>query len=88
MNQRKHWLVRPKSIRMLWVAGGVILALTVVAEAFIETHPRFALSGVFGFNAWYGLSACVAMILISKVFGIMVKRSDSYYDQSDGDQES
>lgn len=82
MNDQKHWLVRPETIRLLWIVGGVILALTVIAEAFVDLHPHFPIEGIFGFNAWYGLLVCVAMVLGAKVLGILLKRTDSYYDET------
>ncbi len=79
-DRKPHWLVRPGTIRLLWVAGLAILALTVWAETFIEPHPYFHIDGFFGFNAWFGLGACFAMILFAKLLGVFLKRKDTYYD--------
>lgn len=88
MNQQKHWLLRPETIRKLWIGGFAILALTVMAEAFIKNHPYFTMESIFGFAAWFGLSTCVAMVLAAKVLGILLKRSDRYYDEPEKDQDS
>ena len=77
---RKHWLVRPENIRKLWIVFIVILALTVIAKLFVESHPYFDIEHVFGFNAWYGFAACVAMIVAAKALGVLLKRKDTYYD--------
>ncbi|MDH5798719.1 MAG: hypothetical protein OEZ19_09140 [Paracoccaceae bacterium] len=79
-DQKLHWLVRPATIRLLWGIGIAILALTVWAETFIEPHPYFKIDGIFGFNAWYGLGACIAMILFAKFLGVFLKRKDTYYN--------
>lgn len=79
MNERKHWLVRPETISKLWVAGFAVLAITVIAEFFVEFHPIFSGEGIFGFNAWFGLATCVAMVVTAKALGVMLKRSDAYY---------
>lgn len=79
MNERKHWLVRPETISKLWVAGFAVLAITVIAEFFVEFHPNFSVEGIFGFNAWFGLAICVAMVVTAKALGVMLKRSDAYY---------
>jgi len=76
-----HWLVRPETIRKLWVGFIVVLALTVVAEFFVEGHPHFGIDGWPGFNAWFGFIACVIMVFGSKLVGMLLKRPDTYYDE-------
>lgn len=75
-----HWLARPGTISLLWRVFIAILALTVLAELLIETHPHFAVERLFGFNALYGFLACAALIVIAKVLGFVLKRRDTYYD--------
>ena len=60
----KPWLERPRTIRLLWIIFIGILALTVIAQVFLHPHGYFGLDGTFGFNAWYGLLSCVAMLFI------------------------
>jgi hypothetical protein len=78
--QQKHWLVRPSTIRMLWIIGLIILALLVIGDALVHGHPAFAIDGSFAFYAWYGLIGCLAMILAAKGLGAFLKRKDTYYD--------
>ena len=84
MNEEKHkdihWLVRPKTIKMLWVAMFIILAITVFIQFFAHIHGHFGIDESFGFNAWYGFIACILMVFISKLLAIFVKRKDSYYN--------
>ncbi len=75
-----HWLVRPATIRRLWVAMFVILALTVAVELLTAHHPIFGVDGSFGFNAWFGFGSCVVLIVLAKVIGIFLKRRDTYYE--------
>lgn len=79
--REKHWLTRPETIRKLWFVGIGILALTVVAEIWTHPHPYFGVDGTFGFNAWYGLVTCAAMVVFAKGLGVFLKRRDDYYDQ-------
>jgi len=80
-----HWLMRPRTIRRLWIGGGVLLAGLVFADFFVHGHPSFDLDGTFGFYAWYGLLTCVAMVLMAKGLGVFLKRKDSFYtDDGDG----
>ena len=75
-----HWLVRPETIRMIWIISIIVLAITVLADFFVEHHPYFEIDGTFGFGAWFGFGACVILVLGSKVLGAILKRQDSYYD--------
>jgi hypothetical protein len=80
-----HWLTRPETIRRLWHAFIAILAVTVVAEAFVADEPHFAIERLFGFYALFGFVACAALILIARAIGIFLKRPDTYYDEGEGD---
>ena len=72
----------PKTIRLLWIVSLIVLALLVVADAFVEHHPHFGVDDSFGFHAWYGFAVCAAMVVVSKfVVGFFLKRRDTYYDE-------
>ena len=81
MENDKHWLVRPRTIRWLWVLFILVLAFTVFVELSVELHGHFGIDESFGFHAWYGFFTCVAMIVGAKVLGIFLKRRDTYYDE-------
>ncbi len=81
-----HWLVRPRTIRLLWVVFIAILALTVLAEFAIKAKGHFGLDGSFGFSAWFGFGACVVLIVGSKVLGVLFKRPDTYYEDAGADE--
>jgi hypothetical protein len=74
-----HWLVRPRTIRKLWIAFIAVLALTVLAGFVVEMHPHFALEAAAAFHAWYGFAACAALIFGAKAIGLLLKRGDDYY---------
>ncbi len=75
-----HWLVRPGTIRLLWVIFAVILAVTVMADILVHHHSWFGLDGTFGFGAWFGFLSCIAMVVFAKALGAVLKRPDTYYD--------
>jgi hypothetical protein len=75
-----HWLTRDSTIRWFWIVFGLVLAATVLADAFVVHHPYFGLDGTFGFGAWFGFVSCVAMVLFAKALGVVLKRPDTYYD--------
>lgn len=66
-------------IRRLWQVFVAVLAASVAAELFIEPHPHFAIERLFAFNALYGFLSCVALILVAKALGVLLKRRDDYY---------
>ena len=74
------WLVRPATIRLLWRFFVVVLALTILAQLFINVKGYFGMDGWFGFGAAFGFVVCVAMVAISKVLGRFLKRDEDYYD--------
>jgi len=76
-----HWLVRPRTIRLLWLVFGIILALTVIAGPFVHQHEHFGIEASFGFYAWYGFITCVGMVVLAKLLGIFLKRPDDYYER-------
>ncbi|MGE0118637.1 MAG: hypothetical protein AB7S71_12105 [Dongiaceae bacterium] len=69
------------TIRILWIVFAVMLAATVAVEWFVHPYGFFVVDGTFAFNAWYGFAACVALIVVAKLLGIVIKRPDDYYDR-------
>lgn len=75
-----HWLVRPQTIRRLWMIFIAILVLLLLPDFIIHQHAHFGIEASFGFYAWYGFVTCVAMVVVAKLLGIFLKRKDTYYD--------
>lgn len=76
-----HWLVRPRTLRLLWIAFVAVLAATVAAGFLVDMHPHFEVERWPAFFAVFGFLACVAMVLGSKLLGMLLKREDTYYDR-------
>ncbi|MBI2312323.1 MAG: hypothetical protein HYU77_07475 [Betaproteobacteria bacterium] len=79
--ERKHWLVRPATIRHLWRVFIAVLGATVALEFLFPITGHFGLDGSFGFHAWFGFVACAVLILFAKLLGVFFKRKDTYYDR-------
>lgn len=79
-DKQRHFLVRPKTIRWLWYGGIVFLLILTLGDFFLHPHPYFGIDGTFGFNSWYGLLTCTAMVFFAKALGFFLKREDTYYD--------
>lgn len=74
-----HWLVRPSTIRLIWRISLAVLMLTVVLQIGIPIKGYFGVDGWFGFGAAFGFLACLAMILVAKALGLVLKRDEGYY---------
>lgn len=74
-----HWLVRPGTIRRLWIGFIAVLALTLVPDLFMDHHAEFGIEGTVGFGAWFGFVSCVVLVLGSLALGKILKRKDGYY---------
>jgi len=79
-NADQHWLVRPKSIKLMWRLFIALLVVTVISDFFVGHKPYFGIDGIFGFGAWFGFLSCVALVALSKALSAFLKRSDTYYD--------
>jgi hypothetical protein len=77
---RKHWLVRPETVRKLWGGFAAVLVATVAVGLLVQGHPHFDIERLPGFYAWYGFLTCVAMVLVARLLGRFLKRRDTYYD--------
>jgi hypothetical protein len=76
----QHWLVRPTTIRGLWLVFIGLLAATVLAQLVTPAEHHAGIERLLGFNAWYGLISCAATIVGAKALGWLLKRPDGYYD--------
>ena len=74
-----HWLARPDTIRLLWRVFAVILGLTVLAQAVFYVKGYFSVDAWFGFGAVFGFLSCLAMVLVAKGLGYLLKRDEDYY---------
>ena len=75
-----HWLTRPETIRGIWIGLYAVLAATLLAQLGIKVKGYFGVDGWFGFGAALGFFSCVAMVLVAKVLGFVLKRPEDYYD--------
>lgn len=79
--KKLHWLVRPKTIKGLWVVGILTLAAITIMSLSIHPHATFGIEATPAFYSWYGFVTCVAMVVFAKfVLGKILSRKDTYYD--------
>lgn len=78
--EQLHWLTQPETIKKLWKGGLFILFILLILDLIIPPHPYFEIDGTIGFYAWYGFLSCAFMVILAKIFGLIVKRPDTYYN--------
>ena len=74
-----HWLVRPATIRWIWRISIAVLAITVLLQLVIKVKGYFGVDGWLGFGAAFGFLSCLAMVLVAKGLGFVLKRDEDYY---------
>lgn len=74
-----HWLVRPATIRWIWRVSIAVLVLTVLLQLVVKVKGYFGIDGWIGFGAAYGFLSCLAMVLVAKGLGFVLKRDEDYY---------
>lgn len=79
------WLARPSTIRLLWRVFIVILVLSVGAQWLFKVKGYFGVDGWFGFGAVFGFLSCLAMVLVAKALGRLLKRGENYYSGGEND---
>ena len=77
----RHRLERPRMIRRLWAGFALALAASIAAELLVPVEGRFGIDGSFAFDAWYGFGACIALVAVAKLLGLLLRRRDTYYGE-------
>ena len=84
-NADDHWLARPTTIKLLWRVFAAVLALTVLAQLVVGVKGYFGADGWFAFGAVFGFLSCLAMVLVAKGLGFVLKRGEDYYQAGEDD---
>lgn len=76
------WFERPGNIRLLIALLCVVCTVLVLADLFYENpHPHFPIETTFGFQAWFGFVAFVAVVFLGRFLRLIVRRDEDYYDR-------
>ena len=74
-----RWLDHAHNVRKIYYGVWVVCGLLLVAELFIHKHTETEVEHWFGFHGWYGLVACVALVLAAKGLRRLLIRPEGYY---------
>ena len=83
---KKYWLDSSANVtrlyRGLWAACLALIGI----DLFLHRHEDFDFATLFGFHAFYGFFACVALVLAAKQLRRVLMRPEDYYENDlDGD---
>lgn len=75
----------PRTIRWIWAAGLLVLAVILGLDLTIHHHAHFPRDGISidtlpEFFPLFGFAACFLMVVVSKALAIALSRKDTYYD--------
>ena len=59
-------------LRPWWIGFSLLLALSLLADVFIEHHAHFSFEDYFGFYAGYGFGAGIIMVIIANISPIAI----------------
>lgn len=79
--ERVYWLDRKENVtKVYWGVWG-LCALLLAIEPLVHKHGDFSFENWFGFHGWYGLVACIALVLAAKALRVILHRPEDYYDR-------
>ncbi len=74
----------PGLIKYGWlrtVSALAVLAGLVWAERVIHRHPHFRIEETYGFFPIIGVGSVVAVVLVSRLVRLLLRREEDYYDK-------
>jgi hypothetical protein len=79
--ERAFWLDEPAHVERLVRGFYAACALLLLLDLFVPKHGAFAVERLFGFYAFFGFAACVALVLVAKQLRRVLMRPEDYYDR-------
>lgn len=78
--QTRRWLDSRGNIRTLYISLWIGCAILLLLELLIDKHVETAAEQWFGFHGFFGLIACVALVLAAKLLRRVIARPEDYYE--------
>ena len=78
---KTYWLDSSKNVTKLFHGLWVVCLALVAIDLFMHRHEDFDFARLFGFHAFYGFFACVALVLIAKQLRRVLMRDEDYYER-------
>lgn len=81
LGEKSYWLDRPANVNKLVYGFYCVCAALLAIDVLVPKHGAFRIEHAFGFYAFFGLIACVALVLIAKLLRHILMRPEDYYDR-------
>lgn len=78
--EHKRWLDHSKNVRKIYFSVWIGCVILLLLELLIDKHVETAAEHWFGFHGFFGLIACVALVLAAKLLRRVISRPEDYYD--------
>ena len=78
--EQRRWLDYPENVRKVYFSVWIVCAVLLLLELLIEKHAETAAEHWFGFHGFFGLIACVGLVLAAKLLRRVISRPEDYYD--------
>lgn len=82
------YLLRPETVNRIVYALYAICAGSVLLDLVIHRHEILDFAHFFGFYAGFGFVACVGLVLAAKGLRRLLKRSENYYGEQTGTEDT
>ena len=78
--EQRRWLDYPENVRKVYFSVWIACAVLLLLELLIDKHAETAAEHWFGFHGFFGLIACVGLVLAAKLLRRVISRPEDYYD--------
>lgn len=78
--EQRRWLDYPENVRKVYFSVWIVCAVLLLLELLIDKHTETAVEHWFGFHGFFGLIACVGLVLAAKLLRRIISRPEDYYD--------
>ena len=68
-------------VKKLWILFILVLIATLIGDFYMHPHNKFEIANLRFFNAIFGFSSCAAIVFVSKILGVFLKRKENYYKE-------
>jgi len=79
--EQRYWLDNPANVDRLVRGFYAVCGMLLLLDLFIPKHGAIAIEHLFGFYAFFGFLACVALVLVAKQLRRVIMRPEDYYDR-------
>jgi hypothetical protein len=78
--EKTYFLDKPKNQKLVRTVFYACCVALLAFDLVYHRHVEREFEGLFGFYAFYGLIACVVLVLTAKEMRKIVMRKEDYYD--------